>query len=605
VTIKEFFNVGFEVYYRTHTCGDLNRENVGQQVTLAGWVNRRRDHGGLIFIDLRDRYGITQVICDPERSAEAHRVASELRSEYVVQVTGTVVPRLPGTENPNLRTGAIEVAADHIEILNPSRTTPFPINTEATPVDESLRLKYRYLDLRRPKMRDNIILRHRIVKAMRDYLDERGFLEIETPILMKSTPEGARDYLVPSRLYPGEFYALPQSPQQLKQLLMVAGMDRYFQIARCFRDEDQRADRQPEFTQLDLEMAFVAEEDVMSLIEGLLIYLVEKTTNKRIKERPFPRLSYTHVMNRYGTDHPDLRFDLPLVEISDLASAGHFGVFQSALAAGGMVKGIRVPGAASYSRKEIDELTEFARMLGAKGLVSLAIHSSGEVRSPLTKFMSASEVQAIITRLEGKPADLLLFVADSPKVCNDVLFRLRVKLAERLKLIDPNELAFCWVVDFPLLHFNEEEQRYAAEHNPFSGMDEAHISRLDTDPLNIRAKQYDIICNGYEIGGGSVRINVADIQHKVFSLMKLSNEQIQEQFGHMLEAFEYGAPPHGGIALGVDRLVMLFADEDTIRDVIAFPKTQSAVDLMMNAPSPVDEKQLEELHLRVRTEDKK
>jgi aspartyl-tRNA synthetase len=596
--------VGFEVYYRTHTCGELDVDNVGQQATLAGWVNRRRDHGGLIFIDLRDRYGITQVICDPERSPEAHRVASELRSEYVVQVTGTVVRRLPGTENPHLRTGAIEVAAEHIEILNPSRTTPFLINTEAAQVDESLRLKYRYLDLRRAKMRDNIVLRHRIVKAMRDYLDERGFLEIETPILMKSTPEGARDYLVPSRLYPGEFYALPQSPQQLKQLLMVAGMDRYFQIARCFRDEDQRADRQPEFTQLDLEMAFVAEEDVMSLIEGLLIYLVEKTTKKRIKERPFPRLSYTHVMDRYGTDHPDLRFGLPLVEISDLASAGHFGVFQSALSASGMVKGIRVPGAASYSRKEIDELTGFARMLGAKGLVTLAIGPSGEVKSPLTKFMTADEVQAIITRLEGKPGDLLLFVADNRKACNDVLFRLRVKLAERLKLIDPNEMAFCWVVDFPLLHFNEEEQRYEAEHNPFSGMDEAHIGRLDTDPLNIRAKQYDIICNGYEIGGGSVRINVAELQHKVFSLMKLNDEQIKEQFGHMLEAFEYGAPPHGGIALGVDRLVMLFADEDNIRDVIAFPKTQSAVDLMMNAPSPVDEKQLEELHLRVRAEDK-
>ena len=597
--------MGFEVYYRTYTCGELDAENVGQQVTLAGWVNRRRDHGGLIFIDLRDRYGITQVICDPERSAEAHRVASELRSEYVVQVIGTVVRRLPGTENPHLYTGAIEVAADRIQILNLSRTMPFPINTEGAQVDEALRLKYRYLDLRRPKMRDNIILRHRIVKVMRDYLDERGFLEIETPILMKSTPEGARDYLVPSRLYPGEFYALPQSPQQLKQLLMVAGMDRYFQIARCFRDEDQRADRQPEFTQLDLEMAFVAEEDVMSLIEGLLIYLVEKTTNKQIKERPFPRLSYTHAMNRYGTDHPDLRFDLPLVEISDLAAAGHFGVFQSALAASGIVKGIRVPGAASYSRKEIDELTEFARMLGAKGLVSLAISPNSDVKSPLTKFMTADEVQAIITRLAGKPGDLLLFVADSRKVCNDVLFRLRVKLAERLHLINPNEVAFCWVIDFPLLHFNEEEQRYEAEHNPFSGMDEAHITRLDTNPLNIRAKQYDIICNGYEIGGGSVRINVAELQHKVFSLMKLDDEQIKEQFGHMLEAFEYGAPPHGGIALGVDRLIMLFADEDNIRDVIAFPKTQSAVDLLMNAPSSVDEQQLKELHLRLRTEEKK
>jgi len=596
--------VVFSVHYRTHTCGELNTGAIGQQVTLAGWVNRRRDHGGLVFLDMRDRYGVTQVICDPERSPEAHRIASELRSEYVVQVSGTVVARLPGTENPNLATGAIELAAERIQILNPSRTTPFPI-TDTIQVDESLRLKYRYLDLRRPTMRDHIVLRHRAVKVIRDYLDERGFLEIETPILMKSTPEGARDYLVPSRLYAGEFYALPQSPQQLKQLLMVAGLDRYFQIARCFRDEDQRADRQPEFTQLDVEMAFVAEEDVMSLIEGLLIYLIEQATTKRIKQTPFPRLSYPDVMGRYGTDHPDLRFDLPLVEISDLAQAGNFGVFQNALAANGMVKGMRVPGAGGYSRKEIEELTEFARLLGARGLVSLAISASGEIKSPLTKFLSSNELQAIIDRLQGQSGDLLLFVADSPKVCNDVLFRLRVKMGERLKLIDPNEMALCWVVDFPLLHFDEEGQRYEAEHNPFSGMDEAHIDRLDTDPLHIRAKQYDIICNGYEIGGGSVRINVAEIQHKVFSLMNLSDEQITEQFGHMLEAFEYGAPPHGGIALGIDRLVMLLANQDNIREVIAFPKTQSATDLLMGAPSPVDEKQLQELHLRLRTEEKR
>jgi aspartyl-tRNA synthetase len=594
--------VGLEVHYRTHTCGELNTDNVGQQVALAGWVNRRRDHGGLIFLDLRDRYGITQVICDPERSPEAHRVASELRSEYVVRVEGTVVRRLPGTENPNLATGAIEVAASRIEVLNPSRTTPFPITNESSQVDESLRLKYRYLDLRRPKMRDNMILRHRIVKAMRDYLDDRDFLEIETPILMKSTPEGARDYLVPSRLYAGEFYALPQSPQQLKQLLMVAGLDRYFQIARCFRDEDQRADRQPEFTQLDLEMSFVSEDDVMSLIEGLLIFLVEKLTRKRIKQRPFPRLSYQDVMDRYGTDHPDLRFALPLVEISDLAAAGNFGVFRNALAANGIVKGIRVPGAATYTRKEIDELTEFARTLGAKGLVSLAIHANGDIKSPLTKFMTTEEVQRIIERLAGQPGDLLLFVADSAKVTNDVLFRLRTRLGERLQLIDPEEMAFCWVVDFPLFHYDEELQRYDAEHNPFSGMDESHIPRLDSDPLHIRAKQYDIICNGYEIGGGSVRINVAELQHKVFSLMKMDDEQIKEQFGHMLEAFEYGAPPHGGIALGLDRLVMLFADEDSIREVIAFPKTQSAMDLLLGAPSPVDDKQLRELHLQVRDE---
>ncbi|MBX5451780.1 aspartate--tRNA ligase [Thermogemmatispora sp.] len=593
--------MSFAVHHRTHTCGELRREHCGQQVRLAGWVNRRRDHGGLIFLDLRDRYGITQIVCDPSRSAEAHRVASEVRAEYVIEVTGTVTPRLPGTENPHLATGEIEVAAATIQVLNPSRVPPFPIADESR-ADEILRLKYRYLDLRRPKMRDNMILRHRLIKAMRDYLDERGFLEIETPILIKSTPEGARDYLVPSRLYPGHFYALPQSPQQLKQLLMVAGLDRYFQIARCFRDEDQRADRQPEFTQLDIEMAFVDENDVMNLIEGLLIFLVERVAQKRIKQKPFPRLSYREALERYGTDRPDLRFELPLVTISDLAS-GTFGVFQQALAAGGAVKGIRVPGAAGYSRREVEELTDFARSHGAKGLVSLAISPTGELKSPLTKFLSSEQVQAIVARMQAGPGDLLLFVADRVEVCNEVLSRLRLHLAERLQLVDPQELAFCWVVDFPLLSYNAEEGRYEAEHNPFSGMAEEDVPLLETEPLKVRSRQYDIICNGTEIGGGSIRINVAPLLHKVFSLMRYSDEEIRERFGHMLEAFEYGAPPHGGIALGLDRLVMILAGEQTIREVIAFPKTQSAQDVLLNAPSPVDEQQLRELHLQVRTGD--
>jgi len=591
---------------RTHSCGELRAADIGKRVLLMGWVARRRDFGELTFIDLRDRAGITQVVFNAEDAPQAHAKAKELRGEYVIGVGGEVVARDENTRNPKLATGEIEVHARELYLFNDARTPPFQLDAGPDSLaSEDLRLKYRYLDLRRPRMRNNMILRHRVVKIIRDYLDERSFLEIETPILMKSTPEGARDYLVPSRLYPGEFYALPQSPQQLKQLLMVGGLDRYFQIARCFRDEDQRSDRQPEFTQLDLEMSFVSEDDVMSLIEDMLIYVIGQTTKKRLKERIFPRLHYKEVMEKYGTDHPDLRFDLPLVGIADLAAAGNFGVFKSALAGNGMVKGIRVPGGGSYTRKEIDELTEFARQLGAKGLVSLAIQGAGEIKSPLTKFMDAGDVQAIVARLEGKPGDLLLFVADSEKVCNDVLFRLRVKLAERLKLIDPEEMALCWVVDFPLFHYDEEGQRYDAEHNPFSGMDESHIERLDSDPLNIRAKQYDIICNGYEIGGGSVRINVAELQQKVFRLMKLNDEQIKEQFGHMLEAFEYGAPPHGGIALGIDRLVMLLADEESIREVIAFPKTQSAMDLLMGAPAVVDEKQLKELHLQVRMEEKR
>jgi aspartyl-tRNA synthetase len=571
-------------------------------------VAHRRDYGKLIFIDLRDRYGLTQIVIDPERSpeaAEAHRVATETRLEYVLRVEGVVAKRLPGKENHALATGEIEVEAQRVEVLNTAKTLPFPIS-DYVEADEALRLRYRYLDLRRGSMARNVELRHRAVKFIRDYLDERGFIEVETPILTKSTPEGARDYLVPSRLYPGQFYALPQAPQQFKQLLMVAGLDRYFQIARCFRDEDLRADRQPEFTQLDLEMSFVAEADVMGLIEALLIDLIETTTQKRIRQAPFPHISYEECLRRYGTDHPDLRFDLPLVELGEQARAGTFKVFHDALERGGMVKGLCVPGLASAARKETDELIEFAKQYGAKGLVTLALLPEGP-KSPLTKFMSEEELGAIIRAMGGETGDLLLFVADDAKVANDVLWRLRVRMGERLKLIDPEELALCWVVNFPLLEVIEENGalRYHATHNPFSGMQAGHEAYLETDPLKAIARQYDIVCNGYEIGGGSIRINVPELQRTMFRLFGLSDDETEEQFGHMLEAFELGAPPHGGIALGIDRLVMLLADGETIRDVTAFPKMQNGQDALMRAPSPVAEEQLLDLHLRIREPEKK
>ncbi|HEY7850326.1 MAG TPA: aspartate--tRNA ligase, partial [Ktedonobacterales bacterium] len=494
---------------RSATCGSLTAKAVGEHVVLTGWVAHRRDYGKLIFIDLRDRYGLTQVVFDPEGSAEAqaaHTVANQARLEFVLRVEGIVRRRLEGKENTALATGEIEIEAQTVEVLNPAKTTPFPIADHVT-ADEALRLRYRYLDLRRDTMSKNIELRHRAVKFIRDYMDERAFIEVETPILTKSTPEGARDYLVPSRLYPGEFYALPQAPQQFKQLLMVAGLDRYFQIARCFRDEDLRSDRQPEFTQLDVEMSFVAEQDVMELIEGMLIALIQKTTSKRIQRTPFPHLTFADCMERFGIDHPDLRFGLPLrVVPAEIARQGSFKVFHDAIERGGMVKGLRVPGQAHMTRKELDALTEFAKTLGAKGLVTLALLPEGP-RSPLAKFMSADELARLVTHLEGEQGDLLLFVADSEKVCNDVLWRLRVRMGEQLELIDPNEMALCWVVDFPLLEVIEEngQQRFHATHNPFSGMRPGEEPMLDTEPLKVTARQYDIICNGYEVGGGSIR----------------------------------------------------------------------------------------------------
>ncbi len=585
--------------FRSHTCGELRQEHVGATVTLAGWVHRRRDHGELIFIDLRDRYGITQVVFDSAVAA-AHRVADEARSEYVLQVRGVVRPRPPEAVNPDLATGAIEVEALEATVLNPARTSPLYIAKEGGE-DEALRLKYRYLDLRRERMQRNIILRHRVVKFMRDFLDREGFLEIETPILIKSTPEGARDYLVPSRLHPGKFYALPQSPQQLKQLLMVAGFDKYFQIARCFRDEDQRADRQPEFTQLDLEMSFVNQEDVLNLIERLFIALCQTVTPHKTLPTPFRRLTYAEAMERYGSDKPDLRYDLELVNLGDVLANTPFQVFQGALERGGQVKGLRAPGCAGFSRKQIDELAELARVGGARGLAWAALPADGgEVRSSFAKNLAPGELDAIIERMGAGPGDLLLLVADTPSVVAAALDRLRRELAARLGLIDLNTLSFAWIVDFPMFEWNPEEERWDAVHHPFTSPRDEDLPLLDSDPGKARAKAYDLVLNGYEVGGGSIRIHRREVQQKVFDLLGISREAAMAQFGHMLEAFEYGAPPHGGIAPGIDRIVMILADESTIREVMAFPKTQQAVDLMTNAPSPVDERQLKELHIQLR-----
>ncbi len=589
---------------KTHLCGELRPSHIGQTVTLAGWVHRRRDHGGLIFLDLRDRWGIVQVVCDAALSAEAHAAASEVRSEYVLQVTGQVRARPAGLANPALPTGEVEVAVSELRVLNPARTPPFYISDDQ-PVDEALRLRYRYLDLRRPRLQRNLILRDRIVTLIRRYLHDRGFIEVETPILIKSTPEGARDYIVPSRVHPGRFYALPQSPQQLKQLMMVGGLERYFQIARCFRDEDLRADRQPEFTQLDLEMAFVDREDILELIEGLFIELVETLepeTGKRLKFKPFPRLTYADAMARYGSDKPDLRFGLELVDLSDLVASSQFRVFAATVAEGGQVKGIRAPGCGDYSRSQIDELNAFAQGQGAKGLVWIVRTGEG-VRSSAAKFLTAAGMEAIVARLGLEVGDLGLIVADRPTTTAQALGQLRLELGRRLKLMDPNELAFAWILDFPLYEWDAEEQRWSAMHHPFTSALDEDWKYLqpgpDYDPGKAKAKAYDIVCNGWETGGGSIRIHRRDQQALMFDVLGISPEEAQAQFGHMLEAFEYGAPPHGGIAPGIDRLTAILAGESNIREVIAFPKTAQATDLMTNAPSPVSERQLRELHIRL------
>jgi len=595
---------------KTHSCGELNKRHVGVKVTLAGWVDRRRDHGRLIFIDLRDRDGIVQVVFNPETSKQCHAIANEMRSEYVVRVSGEVALRPLGTENPKLPTGDIEVIAQNTGILNPSKTPPFYINEDAE-VEESLRLKYRYLDLRRTRMKENLLLRHRVIKFFRDFLNAKGFIEVETPILIKSTPEGARDYLVPSRLHPGKFYALPQSPQQLKQLLMVAGVEKYFQIARCFRDEDTRADRQPEFTQLDLEMSFVEEEDILNLTEELFTAMVETIKPEMRLIKPFPRLSYTEAIECYGTDKPDLRFGLEIRDLSDIVAQSDFSVFRSAVAKGGKVKGICAPGCAIYTRSQLDELNKMVQALGAEGLVAMSLGTSAGslndltiemVRSVVAKFLSLDQIKQMAERLGANRGDLLLIIAGEPGLVNTVLGELRREMGERLKLADPNLLAFAFVVDFPLLERNKETGQWEPMHHPFTAPKDEDMSLLDASPEKVQGKHYDMICNGYETGGGSLRIYTSELQRKVFRLLGYSDTEIDVQFGHMLEAFEYGAPPHGGIALGIDRIVMLLAGEKTIREVIAFPKNQSAADLTFNAPSPVSEEQLAELYLRLRNE---
>lgn len=581
---------------RTHTCGGLSKDQAGQPVTVCGWVDGYRDHGGLLFIDLRDRYGMIQIVVDPSLNSAAHAVAQTARNEDVLQVEGTLVLRPEDRINPKIASGTIEVRAQNVVVLNKSRTPPFLPTGDNVP-NEELRLKHRYIDLRRPVIQKALELRHRICKATRDYFDQNGFLEIETPMLGRSTPEGARDYLVPSRVHPGSFYALPQSPQLYKQLLMVAGLDRYFQIARCFRDEDLRADRQPEFTQIDVEMSFVEQEDILRTIDGLIAHLMREIRGVEIA-LPLPRMTYQEAVERYGNDKPDTRFGMELTDIGEIVKDCGFGVFKSCLENGGRVRGINAKGAAEkYSRKMIDELTAYVGDFGAKGLAFFRV-KDGELDSPIAKFFSADHQKAIIAKLGGEPGDLLFFVADQPKVTSAALANLRVRLGRELKLYDPQQMNVLWVLDFPLYGWNAEENRWDAEHHPFCSPHKDDIGYFDTDPGKIRAQSYDLVCNGYEGASGSVRVHDPLVQQKIFDFIGISSEQAEEKFGFLLNALRYGAPPHAGIALGLDRWVMLFLGNDNIRDVIAFPKTQKASDLMTDAPATVDSKQLRDLRIK-------